>query len=63
LQSVAVLVTPRPTLPNKPPRTALPIPRHNARQCMLTRGLVPILATPSPSGDAILDEAVKMATK
>jgi hypothetical protein len=30
---------------------------------MLTRGLVPILATPSPSGDAILDEAVGVASK
>ncbi|GBF87464.1 pyruvate kinase [Raphidocelis subcapitata] len=37
--------------------------RHNARQCMLTRGLLPILATPSPSGDAILDEAVACAAR
>jgi hypothetical protein len=30
---------------------------------MLTRGLVPILATPSPNGDMIMDEAVKVASK
>jgi pyruvate kinase len=33
----------------------------NARGCLLTRGLVPLLASPSPSGDAILQETVAIA--
>lgn len=35
--------------------------RHNARQCLLTRGLLPMLATPQPHGDAVLGEAISMA--
>lgn len=35
--------------------------RSNARQCLLTRGLMPMLAAPSPSGDALLEEAVAVA--
>lgn len=37
--------------------------RHNARQCLLTRGLLPMLATPQPHGDAVLGEAISMAGK
>ncbi len=35
--------------------------RHNARQVMLTRGILPLLATPSPNGDLVLAEAVAVA--
>ncbi|KIY95248.1 hypothetical protein MNEG_12714 [Monoraphidium neglectum] len=35
--------------------------KHNARQCLLTRGLLPMLATPQPNGDAILEEAIAVA--
>lgn len=35
--------------------------RHNARQVMLTRNVLPMLATPSPNGDAVLEEAISMA--
>lgn len=35
--------------------------RANARQCLLSRGLLPMLAAPSPSGDALLNEAVGLA--
>jgi pyruvate kinase len=38
------------------------IGRHVARQCMLTRGLVPMLAAPSPDGERVLRDAVKLAT-
>eukprot|EP00877_Chromochloris_zofingiensis_P009758 jgi/Chrzof1/5035/Cz15g09100.t1_PYK1[v5.2] len=37
--------------------------RHNARQCLLTRGLLPMLATPQPHGDAVLEEAILMAAR
>jgi hypothetical protein len=36
---------------------------HNARQCLLTRGLLPMLATPQPHGDAVLGEAIAMASR
>jgi pyruvate kinase len=35
--------------------------RANARACLLTRGLVPLLASPSPSGDQILQETIAIA--
>lgn len=37
--------------------------RHNARQCLLTRGLLPMLATPQPHGDAVLGEAISAASR
>lgn len=37
--------------------------RHNARQCLLTRGLLPMLATPQPHGDAVLEEAITVAAR
>ena len=37
--------------------------RHAARQCLLVRGLMPMLAAPSPSGDVLLEEAVNMACR
>lgn len=37
------------------------IHRHNVRQCLLTRGLLPMLATPQPHGNAVLGEAISMA--
>lgn len=36
---------------------------HNARQCLLTRGLIPMLATPQPHGDAVLSEAIMAAAR
>eukprot|EP00892_Ulva_mutabilis_P010259 jgi/Ulvmu1/7605/UM038_0030.1 len=36
--------------------------RHVARQCLLTRGLVPMLAAPSPDGEQVLRDAVQAAT-
>jgi hypothetical protein len=32
--------------------------RATARACQLTRGLLPMLATPGPNGDAVLEAAV-----
>eukprot|EP00878_Enallax_costatus_P018273 GHUV01019230.1.p1 GENE.GHUV01019230.1~~GHUV01019230.1.p1 ORF type:complete len:547 (+),score=119.51 GHUV01019230.1:802-2442(+) len=37
--------------------------RHNARQCLLTRGLIPMLATPQPHGDTVLSEAISAASR
>lgn len=37
--------------------------RCAARQCLLNRGMLPVLAAPSPSGDQLLDEAVAMACR
>jgi hypothetical protein len=37
--------------------------RHNARQCLLTRGLLPMLAAPQPHGDAVLEEAIAIASR
>lgn len=37
--------------------------RHNARQCLMTRGLLPMLAAPSPNGDAVLEEAILVAAQ
>ena len=38
------------------------IGRHVARQCLITRGLQPMLAAPSPDGSRVLRDAVKAAT-
>ncbi|KAK9862304.1 hypothetical protein WJX84_005516 [Apatococcus fuscideae] len=35
--------------------------RATARQCAIVRGLLPVLATPSPSGDALLHDAITMS--
>eukprot|EP00198_Chlamydomonas_reinhardtii_P006103 XP_001695439.1 pyruvate kinase [Chlamydomonas reinhardtii] len=35
--------------------------RSSARQCLISRALLPVLAAPSPSGDQLLQEAVAMA--
>ncbi|KXZ44880.1 hypothetical protein GPECTOR_61g833 [Gonium pectorale] len=35
--------------------------RSSARQCLISRSLLPVLAAPSPSGDQLLQEAVVMA--
>ncbi|GLC77052.1 hypothetical protein PLESTF_001878200 [Pleodorina starrii] len=35
--------------------------RSSARQCLVSRSLLPVLAAPSPSGDQLLQEAVVMA--
>lgn len=35
--------------------------RSSARQCLISRSLLPVLAAPSPSGDQLLHEAVVMA--
>ncbi|KAK9861213.1 hypothetical protein WJX84_011545 [Apatococcus fuscideae] len=35
--------------------------RATARQCAIVRGLLPVLATPSPSGDALLQDAITMS--
>jgi hypothetical protein len=32
-----------------------------SRQCLIARGLLPVLAAPSPNGDALLEEAIAMA--
>lgn len=32
--------------------------RSTARACQLTRGLLPMLATPGPNGDAVLESAI-----
>jgi pyruvate kinase len=37
--------------------------RHNARQCLLTRGLLPVLATPQRTGDGVLEEAIAAASR
>lgn len=37
--------------------------RHNARQCLLTRGLLPVLATPQRTGDGVLEEAIAAAAR
>lgn len=52
----ARLLTPR---TRRAPRAG----RHNARQCLLTRGLMPMLATPQPNSEQILEEAIQMAAK
>lgn len=44
-----------PCAPPRPPR------RSSARQCLISRALLPVLAAPSPSGDQLLQEAVAMA--
>jgi pyruvate kinase len=38
------------------------IGRHVARQCLIIRGLQPMLAAPSPDGERVLRDAVKSAT-
>jgi pyruvate kinase len=38
------------------------IGRHVARQCLITRGLLPILAAPSPDGERVLRDTVAAAT-
>lgn len=35
--------------------------RSTARACQLTRGLLPMLATPGPNGDAVLESAIVAA--
>lgn len=41
---------------------SLPLcPRSTARACQLTRGLLPMLATPGPNGDAVLESAIVAA--
>lgn len=35
--------------------------RSTARACQLTRGLLPMLATPGPNGDAVLESAILAA--
>lgn len=37
--------------------------RATARQCQLTRGLLPMLATPAPNGDAVLEAAIVGAAR
>mmetsp|Transcript_33774 Transcript_33774/g.60980 ORF Transcript_33774/g.60980 Transcript_33774/m.60980 type:complete len:646 (-) Transcript_33774:934-2871(-) len=37
--------------------------RSSARQCLITRGLLPVLAAPGPSGDALLEESIAMSVK
>eukprot|EP00891_Asterochloris_glomerata_P003175 jgi/Astpho2/3175/e_gw1.00052.17.1_t len=37
--------------------------RATARQCQISRGLLPVLAAPSPSGETLLEEAVLMSAK
>ncbi|MEW5318442.1 MAG: hypothetical protein WDW38_009663, partial [Sanguina aurantia] len=37
--------------------------RSYARQCLLTRGLLPMLTAPSPSHDEVLEEAISTAVK
>jgi len=37
--------------------------RGYARQCQITRGLLPVLATPSSHGEQILEEAVALASR
>ncbi|GIL75743.1 hypothetical protein Vretimale_15284 [Volvox reticuliferus] len=37
--------------------------RSSARQCLISRSLLPVLAAPSPSGDQLLHEAVVMASR
>lgn len=37
--------------------------RSTARQCLVERGLLPMLAAPSPTGDTLLEEAVAMTTR
>mmetsp|Transcript_6339 Transcript_6339/g.18214 ORF Transcript_6339/g.18214 Transcript_6339/m.18214 type:complete len:686 (+) Transcript_6339:188-2245(+) len=37
--------------------------RSVARQCLIERGLLPVLAAPSPSGETLLEEAVTMTTR
>jgi hypothetical protein len=41
----------------------LPYCRATARACQLTRGLLPMLATPGPNGDAVLEAAVVAAAR
>ncbi|KAK9796683.1 hypothetical protein WJX73_008597 [Symbiochloris irregularis] len=35
--------------------------RSAARQCLIERGLLPVLAAPSPSGEMLMEEAVELA--
>jgi len=35
--------------------------RSIARQCLITRGLMPFLAAPSPNGEALLEDAIRSA--
>ncbi|KAK9824152.1 hypothetical protein WJX72_008125 [[Myrmecia] bisecta] len=37
--------------------------RSTARQCQIVRGLLPVLASPSPSGETLLEEAVLMSSR
>ncbi|KAF5832362.1 pyruvate kinase [Dunaliella salina] len=37
--------------------------KSHARQCLLTRGLLPMLSAPGPSGDQVLEEAVITAAR
>ncbi|GIL72321.1 hypothetical protein Vretifemale_2686, partial [Volvox reticuliferus] len=37
--------------------------RGHARQCLLVRGLLPMLSAPGPSGDEVLEEAIAMASR
>ena len=46
--------------PPHPPRSGL---RAYARQCLISRGLLPLLAAPSPSGEALLEEAIRSAAR
>ncbi|KAG2497916.1 hypothetical protein HYH03_004180 [Edaphochlamys debaryana] len=37
--------------------------RGHARQCLLVRGLLPMLSAPGPSGDEVLEEAIAMSSR
>ncbi|KAL6752894.1 hypothetical protein V8C86DRAFT_3172018 [Haematococcus lacustris] len=37
--------------------------RSHARTCLMTRGLLPLLSAPGPSGDEVLEEAIATATR
>lgn len=59
--SVPILTLVIPRLVNEDLRWKI-VGRHVARQCLLTRGLVPMLAAPSPDGEQVLRDAVQAAT-
>lgn len=58
-----LLVLSRCRVPCARPWGALPVVccRSTARACQLTRGLLPMLATPGPNGDAVLESAIVAA--
>ncbi|KXZ56864.1 hypothetical protein GPECTOR_1g78 [Gonium pectorale] len=37
--------------------------RGHARQCLIMRGLLPMLSAPGPSGDEVLEEAIAMSSR